>query len=96
MDYVDRDKILRKMQKIATEAWKMKLTANVETVWNEAMDVIKSIPSADAAPVVHAKWEKKDFYTRVCSACGFAIDMGTDSPILIIANYCLSCGAKME
>ena len=75
MDYVDRDVILRKMQKIATEAWKMKRTANVETVWNEAMDVIKSIPSADVAPVVHKwieeiDWAKNDVYGR-CSVCGY-------------------------
>ena len=95
MDYVDRDKILRKMQKLATVAWQMKLKANVETVWNDAMDVIRFTPSADAAPVVHAKWEKIDSNTRVCSACGFGFDIGC-SPILVIANYCPSCGAKLD
>ena len=92
MDYVDRDAAIKLFTFATCDGLGFEPTIHAY----EVVDGLKSLPSADVAPVVHAKWEKKDFYTRVCSACGFAIDMGTDSPILIIANYCPSCGAKME
>lgn len=45
--WIDADKLKRKMQRIATEAWKMKLTASVESVLNQFIDYINSAPSID-------------------------------------------------
>jgi len=50
-EYIERKAVLRRMQKIATEAWKMRIKANVETVWNEAQDVLRFFPAADVRPV---------------------------------------------
>lgn len=53
--YIEREAVLRRMQKIATEAWKMRIKANVETVWNEAQDVLRFFPAAGVRPVVLCK-----------------------------------------
>ena len=63
-EYIEREAVLRRMQKIATEAWKMRIKANVETVWNEAQDILRFFPAADVREVVlcrdcavpHNKW----------------------------------------
>ena len=53
---------------------------------------IKSIPAADVAPVVHAKWD----------ANGRCTNCGGHSPFYIMAStynestYCFECGAKMD
>ncbi len=47
MRTIDGDALKRKAQKVATEAWKMKLTAKIETVLNQFIDWI------DAQPTVH-------------------------------------------
>lgn len=57
--------------------------------------VLRSIPSADVAPVVHAKWVKRSFVNSdvFCSECR-TLEKTTDS------NYrsqcCPHCGAKMD
>ena len=38
----DLDKLKRKAQKVSTEAWKMKLTAKVETTMNQFIDWLDS------------------------------------------------------
>lgn len=44
---IDGDKLKRKVQKVATEAWKMKLTARVETVLNQCIDYIGNAPTIE-------------------------------------------------
>lgn len=45
---IDADALKRKAQRVATEAWKMKITAKVETVWNQFIDYIDSAPTVEA------------------------------------------------
>lgn len=47
MRLIDGDKLKRKVQKVATEAWKMKLTARVETVLNQCIDYIDNAPTIE-------------------------------------------------
>ena len=60
-------------------------------------DVIRSVPAADVAPVVHGKWapseENPGFL--VCSACGdcYVVDEWADGKKW---RYCPNCGAKMD
>lgn len=57
---------------------------------DEVSGVVDSIPTVDAAPVVHGRWEMTDYaYTWKCSECG-----GTYYSSW--ANYCPHCGAKMD
>lgn len=55
MRLIDADKLKRKEQKIATEAWKMKVTASVECILNQFIDHIDHAPTVDAVPVVCCK-----------------------------------------
>lgn len=63
--------------------------------------VIESIPTVDAAPVVHGRWSEKRWITDydwgvinhrviVCSACKGEISDGEQT------RYCPNCGAKMK
>lgn len=53
-----------------------------------AMDIIKEIPVADVAEVVHGRWIHHDDGVFTCSECGNA--ESNDS------YYCRLCGAKMD
>lgn len=58
-----------------------------EAVWKSAR-VLKKIPAADVAPVVHGhRVDTGRFYTR-CSQC--------DGVLPLYVNYCPNCGAKMD
>lgn len=62
-----------------------------------AMGIIKEIPAADVAEVVHGRWIKDDFLSddvnnaEKCSQCGELIGWFGNLP-----NYCPNCGAKMD
>ena len=47
MRLIDANKLKRKVQRVATEAWMMKLTSSVETVLNQFLDYIEEAPSID-------------------------------------------------
>lgn len=52
--------------------------------------LIEMTPTVDAAPVVHGKWEKREFgMARECSECGHC-------EIYVLPNFCPDCGAKMD
>lgn len=57
---------------------------------------INSIPAADVAPVVHARWIEKSAPARKiyfeCSHCGAQENKHT----AIKGYYCWRCGAKMD
>ena len=57
--------------------------------------ILKGIPAADVAPVIHGRWIEQEKYTfgtmYDCSICGNRIlDNGHSW------NYCPNCGAKMD
>lgn len=72
-DTISRQKLLRKMQRVATKAWKMNLTAKVETVWNQAIDFVKQAPSADDCTGCRhqGQWENEYEmgYPSPCTGC---------------------------
>lgn len=59
---IDADALMRKAQRVAVEAWKMKMTASIETTLNQFIDWIKSSPTIDVVEVVRCKeckhWQK--------------------------------------
>lgn len=61
------------------------------------MGLIKALPAADVAPVVHAYWipqkENHEFKEALmnCSACGYPVSRWTGN-----TNFCPNCGAKMD
>ena len=64
--------------------------------WDEIIDALENIPSADVAPVVHARWIEKSAPARKiyfeCSHCGAQENKHT----AIKGYYCWRCGAKMD
>lgn len=52
---IDANALKRKVQRIATEAWMMKLNASVETTLNQFIDYIDDAPTIDAVSVVRCK-----------------------------------------
>lgn len=57
--------------------------------------LIRDIPAADVAPVVHGRWMKRDGYTE-CSKCEYWYDSAESDDAGDRANYCPNCGAKMQ
>lgn len=53
--YIDADALKRKAQKVATEAWKMRLKSSVETILNQFIDWIEGAPTINAVEVVRCK-----------------------------------------
>lgn len=60
-----------------------------------ALYILGNFPTADVAPVVHAKWITIDGISR-CSECGYipAYDSAIDD--LFYSPFCPNCGAKMD
>lgn len=62
--------------------------------WDEIIDALENIPSADVAPVRHAKWEVvvgsdgKEY--MVCTRCRKQQDLTG------VFSYCPNCGANMD
>ena len=45
MRIIDADRLKRKVQRVATDAWKMKLTASIETTLNQFIDYLEEAPT---------------------------------------------------
>ena len=68
----------------------------------EASMIVKNLPAADVAPVVHGEWvfinqatnylEPPHGDTCGCSVCGYEIDVSDTYRF----RYCPICGAKMN
>lgn len=66
------------------------------TDFEEALEAIEAVPTADVEPVRHGKWieKHKKAFGRVrevsydCSYCG--------NHVYCKYNYCYNCGAKMD
>ena len=70
----------------------------------DALDAIKAIPAADVVEVRHGRWEnlqgnkyhERDMRILRCSLCRNFLDMSGVNAGRGDANYCPSCGAKMD
>lgn len=64
-----------------------------------ALDVIKTAPAVDAAPVVHGEWVARDDDILYCSNCRavkpYDVTDG-DSISYWSGDWCRHCGAKMN
>ena len=69
--------------------------------WQEILDEIEAIPSADVAPVRHARWvkiyengEPKVEQHQIGVFCSKCMNMPKDR--FTESDYCPNCGAKMD
>lgn len=86
MRLIDADALKRKIQKVATEAWKMKLNASIEKTFNQCMDYIDSAPTIEPK---QGEWIDNGF----CHACSICGKQGVG---IELYNYCPNCGARMK
>ena len=63
--------------------------------WDEIIDALENIPSADVAPVVHGRWEHKitndGENIGICHNCKYPVSWFWEQ-----AKYCPNCGARMD
>ena len=67
--------------------------------WNTAIQIINEAPSADVAPVRHAKWVLIDECVNegvYCSNCHKKIYRTEYANQKVKSNFCPNCGAKMD
>ena len=55
MKLIDANKLKRRAQRVATEAWKMKITASVETILNQFIDWIDEAQTVDTQDWIPVK-----------------------------------------
>lgn len=96
-EYVEKKAILGKAIKEKRFVFRhedlLKNDVVFKTVYKNLAEFIESIPAADVAPVVHARWWNPKTPKRyggglVCSECKKTADW--------TYNYCPNCGAKMD
>lgn len=63
----------------------------------EAKLTLDKMPTVDAVPVVHGRWEtdlteQNEFWGHYCNRCSTYLPYGRD----LRPNYCPECGAKMD
>ena len=87
-EYITKAQALSAMRKATNCTW--------DDIWSTEY-VLKSVPAADVAPVVHARWERmrrcSDAYGTIkatCQACKTQQRLGDYS------DYCPKCGARMD
>ena len=67
--------------------------------WNTAIQIINEAPSADVAPVRHAKWVLIDECVNegvYCSNCHKKIYRAEYANQKVKSNFCPNCGPKMD
>lgn len=92
-EYIDRDLTVQKIVNIGNENYEGKYP-NIGMV--HAAQIVKSMPSADVAPVIHGKWIEKDD-DLYCSECNHQIaDCAGNATVIFVPEnkFCYYCGAK--
>lgn len=88
-EYIEREVAFDAITDIAG---KSSTRSAYEAVWKSAR-VLKKIPVADVAPVVHGRWDIMDGTKtrRICSKCRWDVpEYGK------FYSYCPNCGARMD
>lgn len=99
-DYISRESALQAIIKLP-ETRGYGSAHTFEYVWeaDAICDVVKEIPAADVAPVVHGMWIKypRPHYFK-CSICRMIVPY--EKAVLVNGqrryHYCPNCGAKMD
>ena len=65
--------------------------------WDEIIDALENIPSADVAPVVHGRWEQDAYGDWYCTNCDEVVSICESGRERTYRKpYCPNCGAKMD
>lgn len=58
-------------------------------------DVIRGVPAADVAPVVHGQWRRRRS-CWYCTRCGKGYKIACGTVAASTYTYCPNCGARMD
>ena len=87
-DYISREAALKRFEQLKDQTESLRDKLYLDGV----AAVIDTLPAADVAPVIHARWEDRlDGITPFCTACGCAHNCLIRHP-----PYCPHCGAIMD
>lgn len=99
-EYIEREALIKICEEIIQIRWN-ETTAPVS--WSHAyadfIEDIENQPSADVAPVRHAKWVLIDECVNegvYCSNCHKKVYRVEYANQKVKSNYCPNCGAKMD
>lgn len=59
------------------------------------LDLVDNVPTVDAAPVVHGRWERRR-NVWYCTNCGKGYKITYGAVAANMHNYCPHCGAVMD
>ncbi len=98
VDYMERETAIKAIEKADCAV----IADDAESCKTDYLrEIIKSVPAADVAPVVHGRWDDSGRYTFPgggtavrCTECGCALTVSEYH--LNNWNYCPVCGAKMD
>lgn len=103
MRLIDGSALLKELRKVQKECEKDGQEMGGESVLiavglDDACDIVKSVPTVDAKPVLHGRWVKKEYKSVdsvlwLCSECN---RRAADKFEIRSWKYCPSCGAKMD
>lgn len=99
--WIDADALKRRVQRVATEAWKLKLEAKVETTLNQFLDYVEQFPSIDIVRCGECKycdvWESmagNELYCEKQRVCPY--DWGMQTAFYVKADDFCSYGERKE
>lgn len=88
-EYITKKQALSAMRKATNCTW--------DDIWNTEY-VLNSVPAADVAPVIYAKWkfvagpDEDNNLQFMCDNCGAGDVHAAD----VTVPYCWKCGARMD
>ena len=91
-DLISRSALLKRLELVDMDK-STDFRAGVQFGVEHAIDVVKEVPAADVAPVVHGEWIWNGKHWE-CSNC--RRDRLHDLVLGLDAAYCPHCGAKMD
>ena len=94
-EYIERDLTVQKILEVGIDNYQDKYP-NIGMV--HAANIVKYMPAADVAPVVHAQWEKisePDEDGNVWYRCPICQHNDKQSPGIDVP-HCWYCGARMD
>lgn len=96
-EYVNRKKLEEAFDNADTDVCESDMDGHSDWGFGRenVRDVIRSVPAADVAPVVHGRWTDGE---ENCPICGKSKFKGLDADIWADwkPKFCPNCGAKMD
>lgn len=96
-EYVNRKKLEETFDNADTDVCESDMDGHSDWGFGRenVRNVIRSVPAADVAPVVHGRWIEDHDYLK-CPKCGVMVKWDFTFFDIGNWNYCPNCGVKMD